>query len=48
MIKIILLLQYRKVTLKKFHGQVMLDVREFYMNKLSQEIMPGILINNQG
>ena len=34
--------QYRKVTMKKFHGQVLVDVREFYMDKLSQEILPGI------
>ena len=33
--------QYRKVTMKKFHGQVLFDVREFYMDKLSKEIMPG-------
>ena len=33
--------QYRKVTMKKFHGNVLVDVREFYMDKLSKEIMPG-------
>ena len=36
-------MQSRKVTMKKFQGQVLVDVREFYMDKLSQEIMPGIL-----
>ena len=33
----------KKVTLKKFHGQVLLDIREFYTDKLSQEMMPGVL-----
>lgn len=28
--------------MKKFHGQILVDVREFYMDKLSQEVMPGI------
>merc|ERR1712200_333491 len=31
----------KKVTLKKLNGQVLVDVREFYMDKLSQEMMPG-------
>ena len=34
-------MQDKKVTLKKFHGQVLVDIREFYMDKLSREMMPG-------
>merc|ERR1712227_921995 len=31
----------RHVTLKKFHGQIIVDVREFYVDKLSREMTPG-------
>ena len=36
-----IIMQDKKVTLKKFHGQVLVDIREFYMDKLSREMMPG-------
>ena len=32
----------KKVTLKKFHGKVLLDIREFYVDKLSREMKPGL------
>ena len=39
-------IQDKKVTLKKFHGQVLLDIREFYMDKLSHEMMPGVVVGD--
>ena len=33
--------QDRQVTLKKYHGHVIVDIREFYMDKLSREMTPG-------
>ena len=31
----------RQVTLKKFHGQKLVDIREFYVDKLSRDMKPG-------
>jgi len=31
----------KKVTLKKLNGQVIVDIREFFMDKLTREMLPG-------
>merc|ERR1712058_121636 len=31
----------RQVSLKKFHGKMIVDIREFYVDKLSREMTPG-------
>ena len=35
----------RQVTLKKFHGQKLVDIREFYVDKLSRDMKPGRCID---